>query len=268
MTGTPVSDGVLCMIPRFEGKIVIVTGAGSGIGAATARRFNAEGAIVALNGRRESKLSDVGAALGNDRYMICPGDVSIPGDVEKLTTDVIRDHGKIDILVNNAGMGGVGDFMTMPVQHWRNSFAVNVDGIFNMARATLPHLIKSGGSIINVSSLCGLGADRGLAFYNATKGAVSNLTRSLALEFAPRGVRINAVCPTTTLTELTTAVFEQNPEMLQRLLARIPMGRAAQPDEVASAIAFLASEDASFVNGVNLPVDGGVDASSGQAAFM
>ena len=256
------------MIARFEGQVVIVTGAGSGIGAATAKRFHDEGAIVVLNGRQESKLSAVGATLGSDRYMIGPADVSTVEDVETLVAGVIRRFGKIDILVNNAGTGDVGDFLTMPVKQWRDFFAVNVDGILNMTRATLPHLIKSRGSIVNVSSLSGLGGDRGLSFYNATKGAVSNLTRSLAIEFAQQGVRINAVCPTTVLTELTTSVFEQYPELLRRLLERIPMGRAAQPQEVASVIAFLASDDASFVNGVNLPVDGGVDASSGQARFM
>lgn len=256
------------MISRFENKVVIVTGAGSGIGAATAKRFHDEGAIVVLNGRRESKLSEVGAALGSDRYMIGLADVSTFEDVDNLVTDVIRRFGKIDILVNNAGTGAVGDFLTMPVKEWRDFFAVNVDGILHMARATLPHLIKSRGSIVNVSSVSGLGGDRGLSFYNATKGAVSNLTRSLAIEFAQKGVRINAVCPTTVLTELTTSVFEQYPELLGRLVERIPMGRAAQPEEVANVIAFLASDDASFVNGVNLPVDGGVDASSGQAPFM
>jgi meso-butanediol dehydrogenase / (S,S)-butanediol dehydrogenase / diacetyl reductase len=174
------------MIPRFQGKVVIVTGAGSGIGAATALRFHTEGAVVVLNGRREFKLLEVGAALGNDRFMA------------NLVSDVIRRFGKIDILVNNAGTGAVGDFLSLPIQYWRDAFAVNVDGILNMARATLPHLLKSQGSIINVSSVSGLGGDRGLSFYNATKGAVCNLTRSLAIEFAQKGVRINAVCPTTT----------------------------------------------------------------------
>jgi meso-butanediol dehydrogenase/(S,S)-butanediol dehydrogenase/diacetyl reductase len=256
------------MHERFRDKIVVVTGAGSGIGAATANRFHAEGAAVVLNGRRESKLIEVGAALNSDRYMVRPGDVSIMEDVEHLVVDVVDRFGRIDVLVNNAGTGAVGDFLTMPVQHWRDAFAVNVDGILNTSRAALPHLIKSKGSIINVSSISGLGGDHGLSFYNATKGAVCNLTRSLAIEFAQEGVRVNAVCPTTTFTDLTTPVFEQYPELLKRLLDRIPMGRGAQPQEVASVIAFLASDDASFVNGVNLPVDGGVHASSGQAPFV
>jgi meso-butanediol dehydrogenase/(S,S)-butanediol dehydrogenase/diacetyl reductase len=255
------------VIHRFEGKVVIITGAGSGIGAATAKRFYDEGATVVLNGRREFKLTEVGKALGSDRYMVRPADVSIMEDVQNLVADVIRRFDKIDILVNNAGTGAVGDFLTMPIQHWRDVVAVNVEGILNMARATLPHLIKSRGSMINVSSVAGLGGDRGFGFYNATKGAVCNLTRSLAIEFAPKGLRINAVCPTTTFSELTARVFE-DPERLQRIVQRIPMGRAAQPEEIASVIAFLASDDASFVNGVNLPVDGGVDASSGQASLM
>lgn len=116
-----------------------------------------------------------------------------------------------------------------------------------------------------MSSLSGLGGDRGVSFYNATKGAVSNLTRSLALEFGPRGVRINAVCPSLTLTDLTRPIMEQYPELFVKLVERIPLGRGARSEEVASVIAFLASDDASFVNGVNLPVDGGVDASTGQA---
>lgn len=255
------------MEPRFKDKVVIVTGAGTGIGAAAAKRFHAEGAIVVLIGRRESKLTEIGKALGSTRYMILPGDVSVAADVERMVSDVVRQWDRIDVLVNNAGTGYVGDFVSMPVQQWRDIFAVNVDGLFFMTKTALPHLIERRGSVINVSSLSGLGGDRGLAFYNASKGAVCNLTSSLALEFGPRGVRVNAVCPSTTFTDLTTPIFEQHPEILARLLQRIPLGRGAQSEEIASVIAFLASDDASFVNGVNLPVDGGAGASSGQGYF-
>jgi meso-butanediol dehydrogenase/(S,S)-butanediol dehydrogenase/diacetyl reductase len=256
------------MTSRFQGKVVIVTGAGSGIGAATANRFHAEGATVVLNGRREFKLAEVGTALGSDRYMIRPGDVSIVEDVENLVAEVISRFGKVDVLVNNAGTAAAGEFLTMPVQQWRDTFAGNVDGILNTARATLPHLIKSQGTIINVTSVSGLGAERGLSFYNAAKGAACNFTRSLALEFVQNGVRVNAVSPAVTFTDMNMPIFERYPEVLERLLERVPMGRGAQPSEVASVIAFLASDDASFVNGVNLPVDGGVAASSGQANFI
>ncbi|WP_422652921.1 SDR family NAD(P)-dependent oxidoreductase [Bradyrhizobium barranii] len=212
------------MNDRFRDKVVIVTGAGSGIGAAAARRFHAEGAIVVLNGRREVKLAEVAAELGTDRCMIRSADVSIAADVERLVADVVLQFGRIDILVNNAGTGALIDFLGSPVQLWRDLFAVNVDGVLYMTRAALPHLIESGGSIVNVSSLSGLGGDRGLSFYNATKGAVSNLTRSLALDFGPRGVRINAVCPSLTLTDLTTPIMEQYPELFAKLVERIPPG--------------------------------------------
>ncbi len=255
------------MTARFEGKVVMVTGAGTGIGAATARRFYIEGAAVVLTGRREAKLAEVGQGMQSDRCLLQPADVSMSEAVAKLTAATIRQFGKIDVLVNNAGIGGRGEFLEVPVEQWRRIVAVNIDGVLNTTRSVLPHLIETKGTIINVSSVSGLGGDRGLALYNAAKGAISNFTRSLAAEFGPKGVRSNAVCPGVTFTDMNREAFRKFPEILRRQLERIPLGRGAEPAEVASVIAFLASDDASFVNGVNLPVDGGVNASSGQAHF-
>ncbi len=156
-----------------------------------------------------------------------------------------------------------GAFGTAPEEEWHKIMRTNVDGVFYAIRAALPHLLASKGSIVNVSSVSGLGGDWYQSFYNASKGTVSNLTRSLALELAPHGARVNAVNPSLTLTEMTAA-FQHHQPLMEKVIERIPLRRGAKSEEVASVIAFLASEDASFVNGVNLPVDGGVTASNGQ----
>src|SRR5258708_26710592 len=157
--------------------------------------------------------------------------------------------GSVLIHINNAGVSARGGFLDLPVEEWHRVFAINVDGVFNTTRSILPHLIETKGTIINVSSLSGLGGDRGLSSYNAAKGAVSNLTRSLAVEFGPKGVRINAVNPSVTFTDLNMPTFERFPELLRRQLESIPFGRVAQHEEAASVIAFLASDDASCVHG-------------------
>jgi meso-butanediol dehydrogenase / (S,S)-butanediol dehydrogenase / diacetyl reductase len=253
---------------RFHDKVVIVTGAGSGIGAATAARFSSEGAKVVLMGRTQDKLAQVANSLDQDRIMIHVSDVSVPAAVDRLIAGTIARFKGIDVLVNNAGSGKLGGFLELSADDWHSTLQTNLEGVFNMTRAALPYLIEAKGSVINVSSVSGLGGDRNFSFYNASKGAVSNLTRSLAIEFGQQGVRINAVNPTVTLTEMTRPLFLEFPQVLENQLSRIPLGRAAQPEEIASVIAFLASEDASFVNGVNLPVDGGCSASSGQAHLM
>lgn len=248
---------------RFHDKVVVVTGAGSGIGEATARRFCEEGARVVLAGRTAAKLEKVAASLPAGRAAVKPTDVSVNQQVEDMIAFAVQKFGRLDVLVNDAGTFAEGKATELSIEEWHRVQATNSDGVFYGARAALPHLEKSKGCIVNVASVSGLGGDWGMTAYNASKGAVVNLTRVLALDYAASGVRVNAVCPTFTLTDMT-ADMQQDPELIRKFEERIPLGRAAQPAEIAAVIAFLASEDAGFVTGVNMPVDGGLTASNGQ----
>jgi meso-butanediol dehydrogenase/(S,S)-butanediol dehydrogenase/diacetyl reductase len=252
---------------RFEGKIVIVTGAGSGIGAATARRFLQEGAYVVANGRREKKLHETIADSDAAKSLVHPGDVSDEAYVKRLIEDTITKFGKLDVLVNNAGIATFGPFAQITTEQWRKMMGTDLDAVYFVIREALPHLLKTKGSIVNLSSVSGLGGDWGLSAYNAAKGAITNFTRALALEYGSHGVRVNAVAPSFTSTE-ATADLEKSPAIIAAFRDRLPIGRAAIPEEVAGVIAFLASEDAVFVNGVVLPVDGGISASNGQPNFL
>lgn len=252
---------------RFAGKVVIVTGAGSGIGAGTARRFMKEGAFVTLNGRREHKLRETIAGFDPAQSLVHPGDVSDEIYVKRLVADTVARFGKLDVFVNNAGMAIFGPFEQTTTEVWRKVMATDLDSVYFGAREALPHLLKTQGSLINVSSASGLGGDWGMSSYNAAKGAVTNFTRALALEYGSRGVRVNAVAPSFTSTEATQEL-EKSEALITAFRDRMPLGRAATPDEIAGVIAFLASEDALFINGVVLPVDGGLHASNGQPNFL
>ncbi|SHN26257.1 meso-butanediol dehydrogenase / (S,S)-butanediol dehydrogenase / diacetyl reductase [Pseudomonas asturiensis] len=248
---------------RFTQKVVVVTGAGSGIGEATAKRFAREGARVVLVGRNKEKLTRVQAQLQGEGHLVRATDVADLSDVEALFKEVASHFGRLDVLVNNAGIVKSGKVTELDVQDWKALMSVDLDGVFYCTRSAMPALIASKGNIVNVSSVSGLGGDWGMSFYNAAKGAITNFTRALAMDHGADGVRVNAVCPSLTRSELTEDMMD-NEALMAKFKERIALGRPAEPEDIGDVIAFLASDDARFVTGVNLPVDGGLSASNGQ----
>ena len=218
---------------------------------------------MTLVGRRENKLQTVAKDLDPGRTLVHVADVSNQADTEAMVSATISTFGHLDVLVNNAGIAKMGPFLDMAVEDWRKVMAIDVDGVFFAIRAALPELLQTKGNIVNVSSVSGIGGDWNMSAYNAAKGAVTNLTRSLAMELGSKGVRVNAVNPSLTFTEMTDGMRDDE-ALIAKFAERIPLGRGAEADEVADVIAFLAGHDARFVTGVNLPVDGGLSASNGQ----
>jgi meso-butanediol dehydrogenase / (S,S)-butanediol dehydrogenase / diacetyl reductase len=239
----------------------VVTGAGSGIGRATACRLSADGYLLTLAGRRAAALEQTAAMLRGPGSIVTVCDVTDAPAVAASVAATREAFGRIDVLVNNAGISRTAPIAEVTLSEWREVMAADVESIVNVTQAVLPDLLVSRGAIVNVASVAGLGGDPGMAMYNAAKGAVVNLTRSLAVELAAEGVRVNAVAPSLTATDAVADIPAADVAEFHR---RIPMGRSAEPSEVADVIAFLAGHDARFVTGVVLPVDGGLRAASGQ----
>lgn len=247
---------------RFADTVVLITGAASGIGEGAARRFAEEGATLMLGDIDAAALSRLADELPGT-VAVQTTDVSDRAACEALVQATIDRFGRIDVLVNDAGVDHLGKLDEGEFSAFTKVIETDLYGVVQMSRAAIRHLRTSKGCIVNISSVSGLGGDWNHSFYCAAKGAVSNFTRALAMDGAQHGVRVNAVNPSLTYTALTEGMKEQ-PELIAKFEERIPLGRGAEPADIAGAIAFLASEDAHYITGVNLPVDGGLTASNGQ----
>ncbi|RWR31983.1 SDR family oxidoreductase [Sinirhodobacter populi] len=248
---------------RFETKTVVITGAASGMGRAAVHRFSQEGANVVALDIDEAGLKETVETLDPARTATQLCDTSDEAAVKTAIDTAARTFGGIDILINNAGIAVQGDVETTDFETFRKVFAVNVDGYFLMAKHAMPFLLKSGGAIVMTSSVSGIGGDWNMLAYDASKGAVSNMVRAMAMDYGPRGVRVNAIAPTATKTPLAEGTTE-DPEITKAFMDRLSIRRYGTPEDMAAAMAFLASEDASYITGVILPVDGGMSASNGQ----
>jgi meso-butanediol dehydrogenase/(S,S)-butanediol dehydrogenase/diacetyl reductase len=248
---------------RFKEKTVLVTGAASGIGLAAARRFLDEGARVVMLDIDEASLRKAAAALPQDRVLVQVGDTADKKTASAAVKAAVDRFGGLHVLVNNAGMAVEGDILQTSEEDFERVMAVNVTGYFHMAKAAMPELLKVKGSIVMTSSVSGLGGDWNTFAYNTSKGAVSNMVRAMALDAGKDGVRVNAVNPSFTKTGMTEEMLK-DAELVAKFKERMPLGAPEDPEGVAAVMAFLASEDARLITGVNLPVDAGVTASNGQ----
>jgi NAD(P)-dependent dehydrogenase (short-subunit alcohol dehydrogenase family) len=249
---------------RFEEKNVIVTGAGQGIGRAIAERFGAEGADVMLIGRRRGPLEEVGSAIeaAGGRAWVHTADVSNSAEVDAAVAAAGERWGRIDVLVNNAGIAEEKPFLEIEDESWDRVLATNLRGAFLMAQRVARMQAAAGaGSIVHIASIDASGGDGPYASYNASKAALLGLNRTMALELGPHGVRVNCVSPGFTHTEMTeVGVPAGMMEYLVQRFDRVPMRRLVRPDEIAAACAFLASDDASGITGIDLTVDCGLTA--------
>ena len=245
-------------LKRLEGKVAVITGAGRGIGAAIARRFAADGASVVLNSLSDSavKVADEITAAGGKATAV-QGDVSKADDVARVVDAAIACFGRLDILVNNAGITRDGLLMRMSEEDWDVVIDTNLKSVYLCSRAALRPMLKSrgGGRIINISSVIGLSGNAGQANYAASKAGIIGLTKSLAKELASRQVTVNAIAPGFIVTDMTAGMTE---EAKQALVKRIPLGTLGTPEDVAAVAAFLASDEAKYVTGQTLTVDGGM----------
>lgn len=244
---------------KLQGKVAVITGGSSGIGLETARLFVQEGAKVAITGRNQQELDKAAKSIGSN-VMKIQADVSQLSDLDKMTAQVKEAYGKIDILFANAGIASFASVTDATEAHFDSHFDINVKGLFFTVQKLLP-LIKNGGSIIVNSSVAGFTAAPGLSVYSATKAAVRSFARTWSLDLKERQIRVNSISPG----PIETPIFNkmgltenERDQFIAHILGDSPLGRMGTPNEVAKALLFLASDDSSYVTGINLCVDGGL----------
>ncbi len=251
---------------KLEGKVALITGAGTGIGAALAQRFVDEGAKICITGRRAEMLEKVADKLPSGTVITCPGDTSKDEDVARMVKTAVDFGGKLDVLVNNAATSAQGPVAEADRAVWRQILDINLTGPFMLMQESIPHMLKAGGgSIVNIASVGGLRCLPGMPAYCASKAGLIMLTQQAALDYGAANIRCNAVCPGGVKTEMTEREFGQFGKMLgmesdkflDLIAMELPLHRFARPAEIGGLCTFLASDDSSFMTGAVIVIDGG-----------
>ncbi|XP_061623372.1 3-oxoacyl-[acyl-carrier-protein] reductase FabG [Phyllopteryx taeniolatus] len=251
-------------VSSLKGKVTLITGASSGIGAGTSVLFAKLGALLALNGRDVESLKKVAKECkgcgGGAEPLLVPGDLTDKDTVKRTVEEVIARFGRLDVLVNSAGILAMGGIETSDLATYDRVMNINVRSVYHLTQLCVPHLVETKGSIVNVSSVNGQRSFPGVLAYCMSKSAIDQFTRCVALELASKQVRVNSVCPGVIVTDVHKRAGldeEQYAKFLEKCKQTHALGRPGEVDEVAHSIAFLASDAASFITGVNLPIDGG-----------